>query len=147
MHLFIYWPCCIPTAVQAFSSCRELGLLSSCGVQASHCGGFLCFRVQALGRAAHVLLARGLSSGSSPALAHRLNSCGSRAQLPCCTWDLLGPETEPVSAALAGRSFTTEPPEKSNSPIFQMGKRIDISPKQIHKQSKAHEKTIRITSH
>ena len=27
---------------QAFSSCGEQGLLSSCGAQASHCGGFCC---------------------------------------------------------------------------------------------------------
>ena len=32
----------------AFSSCGEQGLLSSCGAQASHCGGFSCCRVQAL---------------------------------------------------------------------------------------------------
>ena len=37
--------CC---CVQAFSSFGELGLLSSCGVGASHCGGFSCgSRVQA----------------------------------------------------------------------------------------------------
>ena len=27
-------------SAQAFSSCSEWGLLSSCGVQASHCSGF-----------------------------------------------------------------------------------------------------------
>ena len=31
-------PCC----AQAFSSCGESGLLSSCGEQASHCGAFSC---------------------------------------------------------------------------------------------------------
>ena len=30
--------CCVP----ALSSCSELGLLSSCGAQASHCGGLSC---------------------------------------------------------------------------------------------------------
>ena len=36
--------CCM----QAFSSCREKGLFSSCGVRASHCSGFCC-GAQALG--------------------------------------------------------------------------------------------------
>ena len=31
------------------SSCREGGLLSSCGTPASHCGGFSCCEAQALG--------------------------------------------------------------------------------------------------
>ena len=33
----------------AFSSCCEEGLLSGCGVQASHCSDFSCCRAQALG--------------------------------------------------------------------------------------------------
>ena len=33
---------------QAFSGCSELRLLCSCGVWASHCGGFSCCRAQAL---------------------------------------------------------------------------------------------------
>ena len=33
-----------------FSSCREQGLLSSCGAQASHCRSFSCCEAQALGR-------------------------------------------------------------------------------------------------
>ena len=32
-----------------FSSCGKPGLFSSCGVWASHCGGFSCFGAQALG--------------------------------------------------------------------------------------------------
>ena len=56
----------------AFSSCREWGLLFSCGVWASHCSGFSCCRSQALG-----LL--GFSSFSLWALEHRLNSCGVQA--------------------------------------------------------------------
>ena len=38
-----------------FSSCRQWGLLSSCGVWASHCGGFSCCRVQVLGCVAQQL--------------------------------------------------------------------------------------------
>ena len=34
---------------QAFSSCSEQGLLSSCRAKASHCSGFCC-RAQSLGR-------------------------------------------------------------------------------------------------
>ena len=38
--------CC---CMQAFSSCREWGLLSGCGVQASHCNGFSCWGAWAPG--------------------------------------------------------------------------------------------------
>ena len=47
--------------------------------------------------------------------AHRLSSCGSRAQLLHGMWDLPRPGLEPVSPALAGRFSTTVPPGK---PIF-----------------------------
>ena len=49
--LFIYfWPCWVFTAAQAFSSCGEKGLLSSCSVRTSHCGGFSCWGAWVLGR-------------------------------------------------------------------------------------------------
>ena len=54
-----------------FFSCCEPGLLSRCGTQASRCGGPSCRRAQALERS-------GFSSCGSPALEHRLGSCGSR---------------------------------------------------------------------
>ena len=44
--------------------------------------------------------------------AHRLSSCGSRAQLLHGMWDLPRPGLEPVSPALAGRFSTTAPPGK-----------------------------------
>ena len=88
-----------------FSSCSNSGLLSSCGAQASHCGDFSCCRAQALG---HV----GFSICGSQALKHRLNSRGAQAQLLLGMWDLPRPGMEPVSAALAGGFFTTEPPGK-----------------------------------
>ena len=49
--IFIYfWSCWVFIAVQGlFSSCREWELLSYCGAQASHYGGFFCFGVRALG--------------------------------------------------------------------------------------------------
>ena len=65
----------------AFSRCSDPGLLSSCGVQASHCGGFSCCKTRALGTLASVVAACGLSSCSSQALEHRLSSCGTQAQL------------------------------------------------------------------
>jgi len=40
--------CC---CVLAYSSCAQQGLLCSCGVWASHCGGFSCCRARALGHA------------------------------------------------------------------------------------------------
>ena len=49
---------------------------------------------------------------SSPALGHRLKSCGAQAQLLYSIWDLPGSGIEPVSPALAGEFFTTEPPGK-----------------------------------
>ena len=49
------------------------GLLSSCGVWASHCGGFSCCAARALGIQAPGAAAFGLSSCGYPALEHRLN--------------------------------------------------------------------------
>ena len=46
------------------------------------------------------------------ALERRLNSCGAWAQLFPSMWYLLGSRIKPVSPALAGRFFTTEPREK-----------------------------------
>ena len=40
---------------------------------------------------------------------HRLRGCGAQAWLSCGVWDPPGPGIEPVSPALAGRFFTTEP--------------------------------------
>ena len=93
--LFIYvWLCWVVIAGQAFSSCGERGLLSSCGVQASRCGGFSCCRARALGPMGSVVVVRGL---------------------PCSMWNLPGPGIEPMSSALAGRFLTTGLPGKSCS--------------------------------
>ena len=43
-------------------------------------------------------------------LEHRLNSRGIWAWLLCGMWDLTKSGTEPVSLALAGGFFTTDPP-------------------------------------
>ena len=61
---------------------------------------------------ASVLAALWLSSCGFLALGHRLSSFGAWAKLLCCMWDLPRSGTEPVSPALAGGFFTTEPPGK-----------------------------------
>ena len=63
--------------------CGNQGRLSSCGVQASHCGGFSCCRAWAPG---HL----GFSPCGSQALEHRLSGCGTQAPL-LHRWDLPGP--------------------------------------------------------
>ena len=55
---------------------------------------------------------KSFSSCSSQTLEHRLNSCGSRAQLPGGKWDRPRSGIEPVSPAWAGAFFTTEPAGK-----------------------------------
>ena len=52
---------------------------STCGAQASPCGGLSCCGAWALGAWASVVVARGLSSCLSRAREHRLSSCGARA--------------------------------------------------------------------
>ena len=43
IFLFIYFGCAGSSLLHGrFPSCGEWGLLSSCGVWASHCGGFSC---------------------------------------------------------------------------------------------------------
>ena len=81
-----------------FSACGEWGLLSSCGCNAwtYHCG---------------------LSCCGFWALEQRLGSCSAWTQLLCCMGHL-GSRTEPVSPALTGGFFTTEPSGKSRSSLF-----------------------------
>ena len=55
-----------------FSSCGKQGLLSSCSVRASHCGGFFCCGAQAIGHMGSIV-------GCSRALEHRFKNCGTRA--------------------------------------------------------------------
>ena len=75
--------------------------------QASHRNGFSCCGAQALG-------CEGVRSSGSRALEHRLSSCGAGTQLLHSMWDPpgIGARIEPMSPALAGGFFTTEPPGK-----------------------------------
>ena len=92
------------------SSCGARGLLSSCGVWASHLGGFLYRKVRALGRIA----------------THGSSGCEAQAWLLHDTWDLPGPGIKPVSLALTGGLLTTGPPGKPSN-IFCAGKLLLLS--------------------
>ena len=81
------------------------GLLYGCGAQASYCSDFSWCGAPALGRT-------GFSQCSSWDLEYRLNTCGTQTPLLGATWDLPRSGIEPVSPALAGGCFTTEPPGK-----------------------------------
>ena len=100
--------CCMP----AFLWLQRVGATLHCGSRASHCGGFSCCRVWALGARASVVVACGLSSCGSWALERRLSSCGTGAQLLRTMRDLPGPGIKPVSPALAGGYSTTAPSGK-----------------------------------
>ena len=83
---------------QAFSSCREWGLLSHRGPGASHCSGFSCRRAWALDARASVVVEHRLS---------RSVACG------------IFPDQESTPVpALAGRFFTAGPPGKSCTICF-----------------------------
>ena len=49
IFIYLFWLCWVFIASWLFSSCVEWGLLSSCGVWVSHCGGFSCCGAGALG--------------------------------------------------------------------------------------------------
>ena len=79
---------CCCTGFSLIVASRGYPLAVVCG--ASHCGSFSCFRALVLGHAG-------------------FHSCGAWAYLLHDMWDLPRSETESMSAALAGRFFTTEP--------------------------------------
>ena len=85
-----------------------MGLLSSCGAQASHRSGFS-------GSQASAVVTPWLQSTGSVIVVHSI-------------WDLPGSEIEPVSLALTGRFFTTEPPGKPKN--FE---KEDIARQVMHK--------------
>ena len=90
----------------------HLDFFSSCGKQellSSNVRELLIARVLS-GCRAWALEHMGFYSCRSQALKHRLSSCGARAALLHSVWRPPGPGVEPMSPALAGRFFTTEPP-------------------------------------
>ena len=70
-----------------------------CWVLVASCGAFRC--------EAQILLLVG----------PRFSRCGAQAELLHGMWAFPGPGIEPVSPALAGRFFTTEPPGKPRNPL------------------------------
>ena len=67
---------------------------------------------------ASAVAACGLSSSSSQVLEHSPGSGGTQAQLLSGTWDLPRAGTKPLSLALAGGVFTTDPPKKPHIHIL-----------------------------
>ena len=91
-HVYLYFGRVGSSLLRRLSfSWRQQRLLSGCGAQASHCGGFSLRITGVWG-----------SSYCSQALELRLNSCGAWTYLPCSIWHLLGPGIKPMSHALAG---------------------------------------------
>ena len=82
--LFIYfWLGWIFLAAQAFSSRSEKGLLSSCDVLPSHCGGVSCWGAWVLGRMDSVVVVQGLCCLS----VCRIFPTSHQASVPCIgTW-------------------------------------------------------------
>ena len=100
IHLSIFGCAGSSLLCELSSRCSKWGLVFGCDAQASHCADFTGSRARALG------------SCASQALEHRLDGCGTRAQLLHGMWALPGSGFEPVSPALASGFFTTEPPGK-----------------------------------
>ena len=92
------------------------GLFSHCGKQGLHTlvavHGLLIVLVSVV--AEHWAPCR-LNSCGSQTLEHRLNSFVTQTELLCGMWDLHGPVIKPVSPALAGRLFITQPARKQFS--------------------------------
>ena len=85
-----------------FFSWVKWRLLSRCSASASYSDCSCCW--------ARVLGWAGFRSCGSWTPEHRPSSCHAQTELLCGMCDLPGSGTEPLSTALAGRCFTTEPP-------------------------------------
>ena len=84
--IYLFISCVGSSLLRAcFLQLRRAGATPHCSMRASHWGGLSCFRAQALGARASVVVAR------------RLSSCGARAQLLRGTWDPPRPGPEPTS--------------------------------------------------
>lgn len=114
MYLFVYfWLHWVFDAAWAFLQLRRVGLLSSCSVQASHCGGSSCCEAEALG-------CMGFRSCSTWAQWLWLPGSRATAQQPwhiglAALQHVRSSQTRDrtqMSPALADRLFTTEPPGK-----------------------------------
>ena len=104
-----------------FPSCSERGF-SLVVVYGLLIAWILLLQSTALGTWALVVATYVLSSCGSQTLEHRLTTWGAETSLLHSMWALPGPGIEPVSPALAGRFFTTEPPGKPLPPVFTFPK-------------------------
>ena len=120
-HIYLFIFGCSGSSMlhMLFSSCGQWGLLCSCSVQASHCGGF--FLQNTGSRACRLQYLQIWGSRT------QLSSCGTQAQVLCSTWDLFGQRIEHVSPALAGGFFTTEPSGKPLTSFFMKSISLFIS--------------------
>ena len=110
--LFIYfWLCWVSVAMWSFLSLQQV--VAALWVRCS------CFSLQwlLLLQNTDSRVRSGFSSRST--WAHELHLLGSTAQAHSCAWDLPGSGIKPVSPALAGNFFTTEPPGKPCFPILE----------------------------
>ena len=89
------------------------GLLSSCRLQASHCGDFSCFRAWALG-------CLGFSRCGSQALEHRLDSLWHMSLVVFRHVGSSWVRYQTCVSCMAGRFFTTKPP-RSPAELFLCG--------------------------
>ena len=101
INLFIF---SCAKSVWTFSSCGHQGILPTCGAQTPHCAGFSCCGAPAPGPLVSVVLTPGSQSTSSI-------DVHTSSVVP---WHVGSSQTRvgPVSLALAGGLFTTEPPGK-----------------------------------
>ena len=111
IYLFYFYQCWVTVAVWAFSSCSEPMLLCLAMCQLLVRASFVVEH-GLLAAWASVVAANGLSSCGSRSLEHRLNSGGTPTLLLQGMWNLLESGIKPMSPALEGRFFTTEPPGK-----------------------------------
>ena len=105
-YLFYFWLCQVLAAAWAFLQLWGAGTPLQLWCPGLSAWWLLLLQSPGSGVLAAV---RGLSSLGPSALEH---SCGAQAQWLCSSWDLPRPGIKPVSPALAGRFFATEPPGK-----------------------------------
>ena len=109
--IYLFWLCRVFTATQAFLQLQRAGATLLCSEWGSHCGGFSCCGAQVLECGLQQLHPVG-----SVVAVPRLKGTGSvvvvLGLLLQSMQDLPGPRVKPMSLALAGRLFTSEPPGK-----------------------------------
>ena len=97
IHFWLFWAFVAAHSLSLAAASRGYSLVARRGFLTAVAS--LCFCARALGCA-------GFSRCGSQTLGRRLSSCRAQAQLLCSN---PGQGVEPMSSALAGRFFTTEP--------------------------------------